>query len=147
MQQNTVSTLTVIVAIWGAIGPLVGIFIGSYLVRSHQRRQWIATERVKEWRELLTALTTSLTTMIKCSKVLRTPESIAEDLSAHVAAGEVLGNRLLIAQEVRRRKIMDRWHEAVKVFEENHDATAFGTNFGNIVFLIEDGARTDVNEV
>jgi hypothetical protein len=43
--------------VWGAIGPLVGIFVGHVLIRSWQQKQWMLDRRKEEWRELLTTLT------------------------------------------------------------------------------------------
>jgi|SRR6266436_4258875 len=48
--------LIVGLAVWAAIGPLAGIVIGHYLVRSWQRRQWIADNRKDEYRKILGAL-------------------------------------------------------------------------------------------
>jgi hypothetical protein len=146
-QANNPGTLTVILAIWAAVGPLVGIFIGNHLVRSFQRRQWLADERIKEWRELLTVLTASLATITKCNTLPQTIEVLQEGINAHVAAGAVISNRLLIGQEVRRRKIQEKWLEATVTFEKDHDATAFGSRFGDVTFLIEDSARNDIKNV
>jgi len=52
---------TVILAIWAAVGPLVGIYVGHHLLRSQQRRQWLADNRIQEWREVMTTLHKSRT--------------------------------------------------------------------------------------
>jgi hypothetical protein len=122
--------VTLFLTIWAPVGPLIGLVIGHYLSRSQQRRRWLADERTKEWRELLTTLTTSMTTIIQCRQGGRTVEMMKNHLRASVAAGEVLSNRLLIAKEVRQRQLLDRWHEAVHSFESDGDAEAFGTKFG-----------------
>jgi hypothetical protein len=139
------SLLAVMLNIWAAVGPLVGIFIGTYLTQSSQRRQWIADNKVKEWRDLLGTLMTSMTTIIRCSNIApQTSEVAVEDLRARVAAGEVINNRLFVAREVRQGNILEKWHEAVKIFDENHDPKAFGTSLGKIQFQIEQGARADI---
>lgn len=43
-------------AIWAAIGPLVGVIIGAWLASRWQRRQWIADNKAREYREILDAL-------------------------------------------------------------------------------------------
>ena len=139
---------TIVLGVWAAVGPLVGVRYGDELSQRSNRRQWLADERTKEWRELLGILTTSMTTIIQCRQGERTVEMRQEDLRASVAAGEVLSNRLFIAKEVRRRQLLDRWREAVAAFEKDGDAEAFGTNFGrDIRFQIEEGARDDIGKV
>jgi len=48
--------LTLALAIWAALGPVIGILIAHYLLRSWQRRQWLADNRKEEYRKLLAAL-------------------------------------------------------------------------------------------
>jgi hypothetical protein len=48
--------VTVLLTIWALIGPLAGLLIGHYLVRSWERRRWLADNRKEEYRRLLTAL-------------------------------------------------------------------------------------------
>ena len=139
---------TIILGVWAAVGPLVGVRYGDELSQRATRRQWLADERTKEWRELLGTLTSSMTTIIQCRQGERTTEMRKEDLRASVAAGEVLSNRLFIAKEVRRRQLQDRWREAVESFEKDGDPGAFGTKFGgDIRFQIEEGAREDIGKV
>jgi hypothetical protein len=139
---------TIVLAVWAAIGPLVGVRYGNELSQRSTRRQWLADERTKEWRELLSTLTTSMTTIIRCRQGDRTVEMMKEDLLASVSAGEVLSNRLFIAKEVRRRQPLDSWREALKSFEMDGDPAAFGTKFGrDIQFQIEEGAREDIGRV
>lgn len=48
--------MTLILAIWAAVGPLVGIAIGHYLVRSWERKRWLADNRKEEYRRVLAAV-------------------------------------------------------------------------------------------
>jgi len=139
---------TIVLGVWAAVGPLVGVRYGNELSQRSTRRQWLADKRTKEWRELLTTLTTSMATIIQCKQAAKTIETIKEDLRASTVAGEALSDRLFIAQEVRRRQLLDRWQEAVKSFGKDGDAEAFGTKFGrDIRFQIEEGARDDMGRV
>jgi hypothetical protein len=149
MQANTndPSALTVILAIWAAVGPLVGIFIGHFLVLSTQRKQWFTDNKVKEWRELLVTLRSSFITMAGASPKSATPDMMKDDLRAYYAASEVLGNRLFIGDEVRKRQVPEKWREAVHALKEDRDPEAFGTRFGEIQHLIEEGARADISKV
>lgn len=139
---------TIILGVWAAVGPLVGVRYGNELSQRSTRRQWLADERTKEWRQLLNTLTTSMTTIIQCRHADRTLEMIKEDLRASTAAGEVLSNRLFIAKEVRQRNLLDRWREAVLAFEKDSDPKEFGTKFGRDIRLqIEEGAREDISKL
>lgn len=42
--------------VWAAVGPLVGIIIGHYLVRSWERKRWLADNRKEEYRRFLAGL-------------------------------------------------------------------------------------------
>src|SRR5712692_8308724 len=48
--------VTISLTLWAAVGPLVGILIGHYLVRSWQRRQWLADNQKEEYRRVLAGL-------------------------------------------------------------------------------------------
>ena len=64
-----------------------------------------------------------------------------------MAAHEVLGSRLSIGEEVRRRQIPQKWWEAVEAVRTDQDAKAFGARFGEIQHLIENGARAEISKV
>jgi hypothetical protein len=47
---------TIILGIWGALAPLIGIFVGHWLTKSWQRRQWLADNQKEEYRRILAGL-------------------------------------------------------------------------------------------
>ena len=47
---------TIILGIWGALAPLIGIFIGHWLTKRWQREQWIADNQKEEYRRVLAGL-------------------------------------------------------------------------------------------
>jgi hypothetical protein len=144
MQPNTVSA---IYQIWAAVGPLVGILIGNHLVRFGQRKQWIANEQVKEWRELLGTITGAFTAIILSYQRPVTSESLAQRVKWNQVALEVLNNRIFIAEELRRKKILDRWFEAVGEFDKHQDSVLFGAQLRPITDDIEQAARADISKV
>ena len=144
---------TIILGVWAAVGPLVGIYVGHRLLRSQQRRQWLADNRIQEWGEGITTLTKSLVliTQFDASWNLSTVEekkaAMPVVLDARAVALSVLNNRLFIGKEVRHHKMFDRWKKAVDEFESDHDAGKFGTMLGELTHLIGEEAKADTNKL
>jgi hypothetical protein len=144
---------TIILAIWGAVGPLVGIYIGHHLLRSQQRRQWLADNRIQEWRDVITTLQKSLVliTQFDAARNLSTIEEkkagMPAVLDARAVALSVLSNRIFIAREVRHHKMFDKWKKAVDEFDGDHDAGKFGTLFGELTYLMEVEARAEMSKL
>jgi hypothetical protein len=144
---------TVILAVWAAVGPLVGIYIGHHLLRSQQRRQWLADNRIQEWREVITTLQKSLVliTQFDATRNLSTTEEKKADmpavLDARAVALSVLNNRLFIAKEVRHHKMFDKWKKAVDEFDEDHDPGKFGTRLGELTHLIVVEAGAEMSKL
>jgi hypothetical protein len=144
---------TVILAIWAAVGPLVGIYIGHHLLRSQQRRQWLADNRIQEWREVITTLNKSLVLIVQfdsardLSTVEEKKAAMPAVLDARAVALSVLNNRIFIAKEVRHHKMFDKWKKAVDEFDGDHDAGKFGTLLGELTHLIGEEAKTDMNKL
>jgi hypothetical protein len=144
---------TIILAIWGAVGPLVGIYIGHQLLRDQHRRQWLADNKIQEWREVITTLQRSLVTIVQydATKDLSTVEEKAaampSALNARAVALEVLGNRLFIANEVRYHKMFDKWHQAVKEFDVHRDPAKIGALHGELVVLITQAAKAEMSKL
>ena len=144
---------TIILAIWAAVGPLVGIYVGHHLLRSQHRRQWLADNRIQEWREVITTLNKSLVLITQFDAV-RDLSTIEEKvaampavLDARALALSVLSNRIFIAKEVRHHKMFDKWKKAVEEFDGHHDAEKFGTLFGELTHLIGQEAKADINKL
>jgi hypothetical protein len=144
---------TVILSVWAAVGPLIGIYIGHHLLRSQHRRQWLADNRIQEWREVITTLQKSLVqiTQFDAGRKLFTLEekkaAIPAVLDARAAALSVLNNRLFIAKEVRHHKMFDKWKKAVDEFDGDHDAGKFGTLFGELTHLIGVEAKAEMSKL
>lgn len=49
--------VTVFLTIWAVVGPLLGVAVGHYLVRSWERKRWLADNRKDEYRRVLAGLT------------------------------------------------------------------------------------------
>ncbi|HEY4354605.1 MAG TPA: hypothetical protein VGN16_02575 [Acidobacteriaceae bacterium] len=102
--------LTIVLAIWGAIGPLAGILATQYFTRSAQREQWLKDRRKEEFRELLSAIT-------KCAVVLMTRTALndigqddgrKEYLAATQQAFQTIADRIFIAKDVKEMQVFGR---------------------------------------
>jgi hypothetical protein len=144
--------VTIFLTLWAPVGPLIGLLIGHFLSRSEQRRQWVADNEVKEWRELLTTLTTSFQTVVRTDKSIPAVpgeeiQRMTENLNARMLANEVLANRIFIAREVRKAELFNRWRKGLEEFDKDHDAIKIGTVFGELTVSILRGADKHIRKV
>ena len=77
---------TIILTVWAALGPLVGVRYGNELARRSARMQWLADARTKEWRGLLTVLTTSMAIIVQSNIGNRTVTMMEADLRANTSS-------------------------------------------------------------
>jgi hypothetical protein len=129
-----VSRVLLLVAIWGPIGPLVGIFIGHYLLKGWQREQWLLDNVKGETRELLIALNAlvpAYTAWIRRTRggpilaVGETKEDFDALLRAYtdksVTFHTTLKDRLFIGESVKQLTIKSRWNGAMKNYEKTYN--------------------------
>ena len=125
--------LTAVLAIWGAIGPMIGIIVGHFLTRSWQQKQWMLDQRNEEWRELLTALSTSLRASLKIypARAL-SPEEQREIVEAQAECFRVIRDRVFTAADVKALNLENRWSDAVRHHQEPLDAPRLGKAYDGI---------------
>jgi hypothetical protein len=128
---------TIALVLWGAAGPLVGILIGHYLTRSWQQKQWLLDRRKEEWRELMTALSGSLSAALKIypMRALDSDEQ-REIVDAHTNCFRIIRDRIFIASEIKQLDLENRWSAAI----EHHSQTLEPRKFG----LVYDGIRQEI---
>lgn len=107
--------LNVLITLWHSVGQLLlGIFVGAYLTRSWQRKQWILDGKRTEYRELLTVLSESVYCILHNSPYLGigvfTGEQERKSYEADIQARSVIEDRILIAGFIRNQKVLERWH-------------------------------------
>lgn len=107
---------TIILTIWGAMGPLVGIVLGHRLRKSWQREQWIADNRRREYQELLGTLMRSAGILMDYRNAMGTiTAGTAEDQRRRAEAGSeaanVLSDRIFIANDIQEARIPELWSE------------------------------------
>ena len=115
-------TYVVILVVWHSVGQLLlGIFVGSYLSRSGQRKQWLWDSKKAEYRELLTALSQSTHTILKdwavpgyAGLTLRSGEQERAAFEARSEGLRVIADRIFISQRIQKDKIRERWEQLIQ---------------------------------
>jgi hypothetical protein len=118
--------------IWPAAGPLIGIFIGSWLTRSGDRKKWMNDNRKEEYRELLTALTNATTSLLGAyqnSLFFVDEKEKLEATEQYTNSLKVIQDRIFIAAEIGNMKLFDRWGEAVKSIQTTGKIREFEDQF------------------
>ncbi len=137
---------TIILAIWAALGPLVGVYIGAYIANRNQKRQWLSTCKKEEYSGLISALTKSMMIYIELRAFLvaRGPEEQRSEAAALSSFGETARNRIFIAPTVKCLDVVNRWHDATRAVERDRDLNAFGASVGKLLDEIRDAAVKDI---
>jgi len=125
---------TIVLGIWGAVGPLVGVIVGHVLTRSWQQRQWLLDQRKEEWRELLSTLTASFATICKLTgPVMVLDGNDMQKLDeAQTLAQTTIRDRIFIAKEVKELKIYELWVSAARQFEKEKIYIPFAEQYALI---------------
>jgi hypothetical protein len=131
------SQVTLYLALWGALGPLVGIIVGHVLTRSWQRKQWILDCRKEEFREVtsdLTAATIELMMFIH-SQRSHLPQPQTTWLDAHRVATKTLASRIYIAPELKKLDVATRY---LQIDEEIRESGASSASLDKMSALMDD---------
>jgi hypothetical protein len=116
-QMNYFMWSTIILTVWAASGPLVGVRYGQELARRNQKIQWIADSKKKEFKELLGVLDVVFAFHVRegqMSKADKASQSEYFDMS-HKAMW-CIRDRLFIAKEMEENKILERWRVLMNDF-------------------------------
>ena len=92
---------TIILAIWGAVGPLVGVVYGQHLAKRWQKEQWIRENRKQECRELLDAI---------YEQAVARKGSHDEDVTQFKLTRTFI-SRIFMADDLERLKTQQRWKD------------------------------------
>jgi len=125
--QDAYRYTTIVLAIWGLVSPLVGIWFGHFLITSSQQRQWVRKRKLEEFRELRLALADYFTEEIAEESSGRAQDEGVqkklEDLKT--ALFRVMRSRLFIAHDVERLDVEGRWQDALGLFQKAPDVKVF----------------------
>ena len=129
-------------AAWVVVGPLVGVLIGAYVANRNQRKHWSLDNKRLEYRELISTLARSFTTIVNVeSRPERSRENAMEGETAKMQALNVIRDRIFIGMIVKRLQLFDRWTEAVRLFYSGRDYKKFAADFEDIMFELEQYSR------
>jgi len=133
-------------AIWAALGPLVGVLIGAYIADRNQRRQWIANCKKEEYRELISVLTKARSTYLQIHHFtpVAGPDEVQALADETFRVAETMGDRIFIAAVVKRLNVLERWYAATTLFEGGGEVNAFASSVGTLLDEIRDAAVKDV---
>lgn len=95
---------TIILATWGALGPLVGVRYGQTLARRWQKEHFVREGKRQEYREVLRALSTALAPIIQ-SEMERGDNETKAGIVAENACHEVLESCIFIAAELKTMNV------------------------------------------
>jgi len=116
--------ITMFYAIWAAVGPLLGLVVGAWLQAKGQHQQWRRDNIRQECRELLGQLSVNLYAFIEWRKSIVGREvGPHADTLANQYSGAVLDlhrnfrSRILIAEQLKKANIPNRWSAAVDSFD------------------------------
>jgi hypothetical protein len=111
-------------AIWAAVGPLLGLVVGAWLQARGQHQQWRRDNVRQECRELLGQLSVNRFAFINWRKSMA-----AHEVGPHATALEDrysdavldlhrnLHSRILIANDLKRANIPNRWDATLEHFD------------------------------
>lgn len=133
---------TIILAVWGALGPLVGVRYGHELAKRSQKEHWIDDNAKEEYRELLSGLVDAANISIlnrTLGRETTVDEDSAEERSEHHLYG-VIHTRLFIREFLENEKIMERWNEAFTNYSKSHDLEVLRNTLRELIEIVVDRA-------
>jgi hypothetical protein len=104
---------TIVLGIWAAVGPLVGVRYGDELSRRSQRKQWLLDNKKEEFRELIGVF-------------MKDINAVTPDNTNLGYVIEVIYNRLFIAEEIKQINLQSRWMDILLTYAVDKDRDTFG---------------------
>jgi hypothetical protein len=140
---------TVVLSIWAALGPLVGVRYGHELAKRTQREHWINDNAKQECRELLATIASGFSVILtyharSSSLPITGPHDEAERRERDKVERdslEIFYSRLFVSDELNKRKIRDRWIAAIRQYEKEGNGSVFAQEFATIASEIRQIAK------
>jgi hypothetical protein len=126
-------------AVAAVVGPFVGIFVGHWLGRSWQRKQWLMDNRKEECRELSSGLSAAHSAIadIAAQKLTGNALISGEDernaWRLRIESYRLLRNRIFLAHELKKENLLARWLDATQRVDHGRmDLQEFTKVYGQI---------------
>jgi len=133
---------TIILAVWGALGPLVGVRYGHELAKRSQKEHWIDDNAKEEYRELIGALfeAANVSILNRClGRETTIEEDSTEERCEHLLYA-VIYTRLFIREFVEKEQIMERWKTAFTEHSKTHDLEVLRKTLRELIEVVVDHA-------
>ena len=131
---NNVS-LTTGLAIWAAMGPIIGIGFGHALTRSWARTQWLRDQRKDEFRELIMTLDDAMRALIERGNVMQdvTSGERLERTRRMSDFYQIVRTRIFTAVDMRKLDVEERWREAVNNYKSDGEGEMFYSHYQSLM--------------
>lgn len=133
---------TIILGVWAAVGPLLGVRYGHELAKQSQKEHWINDNAKEEYRELLGALVEDANISISNRSLGRetaVEEDSAEERSNHVLYG-IIHTRLFIRDFIEKERIKERWEAAFREHSRTGDIEVLRDGLRKLIEVVVDHA-------
>ena len=138
---------TSILAVWAAVGPLVGIRYGQELARRFQKTQWVIDNKKAEYRELLGSMANTQRLIWEAgitgsSKV--SPEQLAIFWKIHAETSRTIQDRIFIEKVVQDLRVLTAWTDIMLKLDETRKVVDFLNEVTMLRDAIMKAARQDL---
>jgi hypothetical protein len=125
-------------ALIGATAAVLCVFIGQFFARLSERKQWKRDEKLKEFRELVTALSTAMTEQ---QHFIASPEPVSgelikKDLESFKVAGRTIADRIFIRKDMKELKVGETYFDSREDFGNDNDSHTFGRRMDDLIDAI-----------
>ena len=127
-----------------AVVTLFAVYIGARLAGRSHRRDWISDNKKEEYRELITTLTKSMSSLQSLSSWVQDPEMQRDLHRAYLEVQEVNRSRFFIVNEIGPLRIGERWKMLNDDFQRTRDRQVFIRDTELLIKEILDVAHRDV---
>jgi hypothetical protein len=123
---------------------LCAVYIGARLADRNHRRDWIADSKMEEYRELITTMTKSMSTLYSMSvRAVLYSDMQRERGKAYTDVLEVHGSRVFIANRIKSLCIGEQWKSLNDALWRSHKSEIFVQNVQLLIAQVVKLAHED----
>jgi hypothetical protein len=133
-------TFTLMVSAVGIAGTLAGGILNNLFQSRGQHQQWRRDNIRKECQELLGQLSVTLFSYLDYSRGVQPGEKYAEHFAREekyrhdvIDLHRNLGSRILIADEIKKANVKERWRIAVETYSEDRNLQKLDGEYESLV--------------